>query len=402
MNIARILQHNVIGKLLNHGLVFLVNILVVRLTGAAASGHYFNELYVLNIIVFIFSAGLDYSAVALIARNPSLVKKIHRHLGLMVIFFILVMVAWAFISLPNMNGYFRQPAWAMVLFSTGNLLLVFYQGVLSALKKFNLQNILLGVTNLLFLSYLYWTYLERHEAPVEDIAILYAVLFLIQGTLMFLFSLPASNAQEVHLPRAAFYRSGLLIMASSLLYFIFLRADNFFVQKYSTGVTLGNYVQCGKIGQYFLYFSSIISSTLLPFLSAESAITGYRDWYKLMRPYVFLIILAAVLIALFGHAAFPWLFGSEFKEMNGLMIILLPGYVCLGMLTLINAVYISRGNIRYLFWGDLGGLVLLLLLDLWLVPDGGAYTAAAISSSCYILLFLYLLAGLKRQFTVTS
>ena len=52
------------------------------------------------------------------------------------------------------------------------------------------------------------------------------------------------------------------------------------------------------------------------------------------------------------------------------MIILLPGYVCLGMLTLINAVYISRGNIRYLFWGDLGGLVLLLLLDLWLVPDG--------------------------------
>ena len=89
-----------------------------------------------------------------------------------------------------------------------------------------------------------------------------------------------------------------------------------------------------------------------------------------------------------------WLFGSEFEEMNGLMIILLPGYVCLGMLTLINAVYISRGNIRYLL-GRSGGLVLLLLLDLWLVPDGAPIPLRPSVSSCYILLFLYLLAGLK-------
>ena len=125
MHIARILQHNVIGKLLNHGLVFLVNILVVRLTGAAASGHYFNELYILNIIVFIFSAGLDYSAVSLLARDPSLLKRVHRLMGFVVLFFILVMVCWACISLPKMNAYFKQPAWAIVLFSTGNLLLIF-------------------------------------------------------------------------------------------------------------------------------------------------------------------------------------------------------------------------------------------------------------------------------------
>lgn len=398
MNIAQILQHNLIGKLINHGLVFLVNLFIVRLTSPGESGNYFNELYLLNALAFLFSAGLDYSAVSLISKNPSHQARIHRLLGLVTVIFVLVLTGFVFLLHSPTGHFFQQPALAILLFATGNLLLIFYQGILSALKKFNLQNLLLGISNLVFLGYLLGRYGPSGRAAIEDLALAYGILFFVQGIAMFLVSRKRPGTNDPSLPAAGFYRSGLLIMFSSLLYFVFLRADNFFVEKYCSPVTLGNYVQCGKIGQYFIYFSSIVSSTLLPFLASESAINSYKEWIALMRPYAWWLLIGASLIALTGHTVFPLLFGEAFGEMYGLMVILLPGYLCLGMLTLINAVYISRGNVRVIFWGDLLGLLLVVGFSYWLVPRYGVRAAAMTSSVAYIIVFLFLLSGLRKQF----
>ena len=40
INITTILKHNVIGKLLNHLIVFFINVHIVRLLGASESGFY--------------------------------------------------------------------------------------------------------------------------------------------------------------------------------------------------------------------------------------------------------------------------------------------------------------------------------------------------------------------------
>ena len=120
----------------------------------------------LNIIVFHFRiAGLDYSAVALIARDPSLVKKTVTWASLVI--FVVQDGCLGFISLPKTNVYFRQPAWAHGLFSTGNSVTCFLPGCVIGIEKFNLQNILWISTYWVSLASLYWTYLERHEAPVE-------------------------------------------------------------------------------------------------------------------------------------------------------------------------------------------------------------------------------------------
>jgi O-antigen/teichoic acid export membrane protein len=191
-------------------------------------------------------------------------------------------------------------------------------------------------------------------------------------------------------------------MISSLVYFAFLRVDNFFVEKYENSITLGNYVQCGKIGQYFLYFSSIISSTLLPFISTETVGASYTEWKKMMKPYILLICLVATGIAVTGKYIFPLIFGNDFNEMYYLMLILLPGFVCLGMLTLLNVVYIGKGNIGKIFLGDLTGLILVIGFDSWLVPRYGAFAAAIVSSVAYCMLFLYLLSSFKKQFSLPS
>lgn len=402
INIATILKHNVIGKLLNHVIVFFINIIIVRILGAAGSGVYFNELYLLNFVVFIFSAGLDYAAIALLSQEPQLLPLINRMLFKVVVFFAIILAVYVFFLFPYTNHYFRQPAFAIIFFSIGNLLLIFYQGILSAVKKFNLQNMILVISNIIFLFYLWLSYKPGGTDPFKIIANGYAVLFFVQGILMFLFSYSTQNDAKVSVSWNVFIRSGIYIMISSLVYFAFLRIDNFFVEKYASGKILGNYIQCGKIGQYFLYFSSIISSTLLPFISTETVGASFAEWKKMMKPYIILICLAALGIAATGNYIFPFLFGKDFTEMYSLMMILLPGFVCLGMLTLLNAVYIGKGNIRKIFIGDITGLILVSVFDAWLVPQYGVYAAAIISSIAYCIVFLYLLSSFKKQFSLPS
>jgi O-antigen/teichoic acid export membrane protein len=402
IHIATILKHNVIGKLLNHLVVFFINVLIVRLLGASGSGAYFNELYALNFVVFIFSAGLDYAAIAWLSRDLKYLPVINKILLQVICMFIIFLVSTVLLFPGLAKAYFQQPVLAILFFSTGNLMLIFFQGVLSALKKFNLQNIILGACNLLFLAYLYFFFNPGDTNNLEKIAIAYAALLLIQGIMMFAFSYAKSLDNSIKVNRAAFLRSGIYIMFSSLVYFAFLRVDNFFVEKYAGNITLGNYVQCGKIGQYFLYFSSIISSTILPFISTETVGASYTEWKKMMKPYIILICLAAMFIAATGYYLFPVIFGNDFTEMYPIMLILLPGFVCLGMLTLLNAVYIGKGNIRMIFAGDLMGLILVVVFDFLLVPEYGAIAAAIISSVAYCIVFLFLLAGFKNQFSLPS
>ncbi len=402
INIATILKHNVIGKLLNHVAIFFINIFIVRHLGASESGAYFNELYLLNFIVFVFSAGLDYAAIALLSQEPRLLPTLNKMLFKVVLFFAALLSVYVFFLLPLNNHYFKQPAIAIILFSIGNLLLIFYQGILSALKKFNLQNLVLGISNILFLIYLFVFFKPGEKGTLITIATAYAILYFTQGLLMYFLTYTKNNEISVSVRWNVFIRSGIYIMISSLVYFAFLRVDNFFVEKYENGTTLSNYVQCGKIGQYFLYFSSIISSTLLPFISTETVGASYPEWKKLIKPYIILLCMAAIVIALSGKFLFPFLFGEDFSEMFPFMLILLPGFVCLGMLTLLNAVYIGKGNIRKIFIGDLAGLLLVTGFDIWLVPYYGANAAAIISSIAYCLVFLYLAGSFKKQFLLPA
>ena len=398
INIANILKQNIFGKLLNHGIVFIINIIIVRLLGANISGSYFNELYLVNFIVFIFSAGLDYAAIAWLSREPRLLPVIHRFLLKVVLFFLVVVLLIGFSASNLLTGFFQQPLPALLLFGAGNLLLIFYQGLLSAQKKFNLQNILLGITNLLFLLYLLFFFSADTQELFKKLTISYAALLFVQGVLMTFASWMPLGDRHYKVNWTPFFKHGLFIMLSSLVYFAFLRIDNFFVERYTDPKTLSNYVQCGKIGQYFLYFSSIISSTLLPFISSQEAIYSLSGWKKMMRPYVLLICIGAVFIALLGGFVYPLLFGEEFNQMQQYMLIFLPGFVCLGILTLINAVYLGNGNIKRIFLGDILGLLLVAAMDGLLVPTYGAKAAAMISSGAYCLLFLFLYKDLRKQF----
>lgn len=400
--IADILKHNLVGKMINHGCVFFINVLLVRMLGSSLSGSFFNELYLFNFIAFIASMGLDYAAIRFYGQNHAFLHSINRKLLLVAtistVFFVLIFTGISAFSLSDWVTH----TFAGILFCSGNLLMILYQGVLSARKQFNLQNIILGVTNFVYLFLLYYLYSSGKVLNIGTLAKSYAVLFLVQGICLMAFSFRNEPSVKMEISLRPMIKHGIWIMISSLIYFAFLRADNFFVEKYSTDNSLGSYVQCGKIGQYFLYFSSIISSTILPFIRSEKISVSLAEWKSLMKPYIAILILTTAIVAIAGPWVFPVLFGAGFENMHHLMWIFLPGFFCLGLLTLMNAVYIGNNNIRRIFTGDSIGLLLVLVLDYLLVPKYGAKAAALISSISYVVVFLYLLAGFKKNFIKTA
>ena len=396
MNLSQILKQNIAGKLLNHGIVFLINVVIVRSLETAESGYFFNNLYLINFLAFLFSAGLDYSAIAWISKEPLSAPVIHKKLIEVVLFFTALMLIISFVIIPETRLKLNQYAAAIVLFSSGNLMLILFQGFLSAQKKFNLQNIILGCSNLFFLIYL--LFINKGQISISIISLGYGLLYFIQGVLMIVLSYQKQTSNPLQIEWPAFFKNGVFIMISSLVYFCFLRTDNFFVEKYCSGITLSNYVQCGKVGQYFIYFSSVISSTLLPFLSSEKITSSYQEWKQLIKPYFILIIIGALILISCGKYIYPIVFGKDFSEMANYMIILLPGFVCLGLLTLVNAVYLSKGNVKQIFKGDLIGFFIVLIADTFLVPQYGVYAAAIVSSISYIIVFLYLWKDVRKQF----
>lgn len=399
--LAVILKHNLVGKMINHGCVFFINVLIVRMLGSNLSGIFFNELYLFNFIAFFASLGLDYAAIRFFGENPEFLYSINRKLGI-----ITAISAFGFFLIFGISSFLSvkwiSMPWVGIIFCTGNLLMILFQGVLSARKQFNLQNIILGITNAGFLAFISIIYLAHKPAGVNQLGIWYAFLFLFQGICMMYFSFRNTPFSSNSISLKPMIKHGIWIMCSSLIYFAFLRVDNFFVEQYSLDDSLGSYVQCGKIGQYFLYFTSIISSTILPFIHAERLAVSLKDWQKLMKPYVVFLLAIALGIAISGPWIFPALFGPGFEKMHQLMWIFLPGFFCLGLVTLMNAVYIGNNRVKRILYGDIIGLCLVLLFDSLLVPKYGAEAAALISSISYILVFLYLLAGFKSNFLKTQ
>lgn len=401
MNVSTHLRQNLLGKGLNHLLLFLINVSIVRILGAQKSGFFFNEIYIINLIVLIGSFGLDIGATRWISKNNSYFNSIQSIFFKSVIVFPVGLLVFYFFLAPVFQFQLILPFSTMLLFGLGNLLISLYQGLLMGLKRYSILNLILIITNLIFLFFLYCLNRLKPEALLFWVGFSYSILLTLQGVLCLIISQRYKPLQpiEVHKKKFIVYSSTALL--SSAVYYCFLKADNFFVAKYYDSVSLSNYVQCGKIGQYFIYFSSAVNAVLIPALSTGGK-NIIKKWMKFILPYMIVMVFAALILLFFGNYLYVFLFGKSFSMMYSLMLFFLPGFFCLGVLTLLNAVFIARGKIIKMLIGDLIGLLLLIILDIFLVPNFGIQTAALCSSICYASVMFYLMFEIKKQFKNTN
>jgi O-antigen/teichoic acid export membrane protein len=392
------IRYNLLLKGLNHGLVFLINILLVRALGASVSGIFFNDLYCLSALAFLGSLGLDYTVIASIASSPNSfsfwVKKIGQFA-----FLILPILFGLIFSLVHFKIITSQHLTVAVIFTFGQLLSILFQGLMSAIKAFKIQNYILLSTNLLLLFYLVLITYNINQIQISSLYLALAITIFSQGIAIGLAAFLVKKTKEKPSNSELFngLKHGVVVMISTVIYFFFIRVDGFFVEQITDPKSLSIYVQCGKVGQYLLLFASLVSSSFIPFISEENEYHPKKDWQKIISPYFYILFLMALLIFFTGKWVFPWLFGSDFNDMYKLMNILLPGYLALGCLTLLNAFYIGKKMIRRMLIGDVLGLSLILSLNILLYSFKNVEWIATASSFSYFLLFLFMGIGIRKR-----
>jgi O-antigen/teichoic acid export membrane protein len=392
------IRNNLILKIMNHGLVFLINVLMVRLLGGAQSGWIINQLYWLTSLSFLCSLGLDYAAIQAISTHPDSYKKWFSILcvsSLLTIPFIFLLIS----ILSNVTSLKIQSNQFALLFTSGQTILLLFQGLLNSVKRFMAQNAVLLSTNFILCLCFFYFFFTQKPVSINLIFTLFSVNIFLQGLIMAAIALPKKKL-NFQLPDGNDKKAvmhGFKIMLSTLVYFFFIRTDHFFAEKYADPISFGNYVQCGKIGQYFLLFASMISVTLLPFISDHKQMSQRNSWFSVLRPYVIIMVAIAFCILIAGKFLFPLLFGEAFIDMHQIMNILLPGYLALGFLTLLNAFYIGKGMLKRMLIGDICGLIVVLILNLTFSRKGNIYIVSMISTSCYIALFLFMFYGMKKR-----
>lgn len=380
-------------------LVFCIQWMLVRWLQADQSGFFFNDLYRVLFLCFLLSAGLDYSAIAWITGKGGNTRRIISHLVWVGIIGSLLLWGIIWFAFPLFNVQLNTSRIVLLLFGIGNLFQMLFLGVLTANQRFQSINRILNGTVALFLIGLLMCAYLVDKPKVGYLLTAYGALCVLQATILLFVSFQGpygNNDQPINW--FSFYRYGLGIMAGALIFFCFIRVDHFFVERFCTATELGNYVQCGKIGQYYLHAGSLISSSLLPFLSKNQQAWTFDQWFKEVRWYMTWMAVGTILLMLVGSFLYPWFFGNGFEQMHLYMMWLLPGYLCLGLVTIMNAVFLANGKIATLFWSDLAGLLLVVVFDWLVVPNYGAIGAAIVHAAVYFLLFLFFIISIRKQF----
>ncbi len=429
MQFTKALQHTIGWKALNTILIFLINLLLVRILGVTASGHFFYSITLLSFITLIISwsmeSGITYYGSNYLDNIPSITIFILPWL------LVQALITWGVLYWIPVHVS-RQLSWLYVI---SNLVIIYFSALYYATKSFVSINVIICVVNSIVLGGLVWVYTKygsdekkMFESVKERLAknpsvSIHAIVegmdsasfyfakfvyfggFLLQGLALaivyFIKSRPKFTVtlfNPMLIKKMLIYSSVALI--SNIIFFLVTRIDYFFVEKYCSEIALSNYVQVSKLGQLLVLLPTIIAGVVFPYSSGVEDETYIVRLQALCRIIGLFFLSVVVVIVISGYWIFPWLFGYGFSAMYTAMLIYLPGFYFLSVVTLLAAYIAGRAMLIKNLLASAIALIFVIAGDILLIPLWGINAAAAVSSLSYFLCMLYLLWIFKHHFAV--
>ena len=400
MQFTKALQHTIVWKALNTILIFLVNLLLVRIMGADSSGEFFYTIAALSFFILVLSCSIESGITWHGSNNPANIVS----LSLYILPWLLLQafISWWLLRFINVKGqYFLS--W---LFVITNLIIVYFSALYFAKKWFLSLNLCVFIVNAMVLLALGWIYFYvKEEGQIDRFnwaSGIYFGGFLLQAViLMILFFTRSGFKQNASvnrkkLLRKVFIYSGIAFV-SNVLFFLVTRIDYYFVQKFCDDIALSNYVQVSKLGQLLILLPSMIATVLFPYSSAPENTNYLQTLQAVCRMITALFIPVALFFIVLGHWLFPWLFGAGFNEMYPAFNWYLPGFYALSLVTLLAAYLAGRAMLIVNLVASFITLIVVIAGDLLLIPLYGINAAAAVSSGAYLLCLAYLLGIYKNK-----
>ena len=385
--------------MLNTLLVFFINLILVRLLGVAASGSFFYDITVLSFMILVLSWCLESGITYYASRDNNLIAPI-----LIFILPLLMMQGLAGAVLLRytpltINSYFA------LLFIVSNLSIIYFSAFFYAKKWFvSLNMIACSINFVTTLILFYWWIAKPAIASHQNKFVLtYIVSLAVQAfllVLVILFSTPQKKESFVTIAPVAknVFTYSSVAFISNVLFFLVIKIDYFFVQKYCSNIALGNYVQVSKFGQLLILVPSIIGSIVFPYSAGNNSAMPVSKVQQLCRTITLIYIPVTLTIVLTAYWILPWIFGEGFNLMYTSLLLYLPGFFSLSIITVLAANLAGKKMLNANLLASLIALIVVVIGDVLLIPIAGINAAAAVSSVAYIVCGIYLLWFYKKKF----
>ena len=209
----------------------------------------------------------------------------------------------------------------------------------------------------------------------------------------------ASPRRSARFLRSAF-RLGLRAYPLLVLPFLLIKSDILLLRWMRGAMETGVYSIASQLVDVALILPSTVAA-----LSLASVIRSERptsELLRVLRPAAQLVMALALAMLVAGHVGIVVVFGRPFEAAYPALVLLLPGFVCMALQSLVSQYFAARGFPLFmtLYW--LVGFAANLTLNLLLIPRFGMLAAAASSSVSYALVFGLMWRRFRRERAVET
>ena len=195
---------------------------------------------------------------------------------------------------------------------------------------------------------------------------------------------------------AQMIRYGIKFHISILAAAIIFRADLLIVNHFRGSTEAGVYSIATQFGMLLMLLPGVIATLLFPRVTAEQDQQG--ETTALVTRYTAFVTFLSCLAAVPFSFLLPLIYGAEFKEASGLLLILLPGVYLVGLESVMVQHFNALGLPRIIpFYWIVTLIINVVLVFLW-VPRMGAQGAAVASTLSYALIFSFV----TREFLAST
>jgi O-antigen/teichoic acid export membrane protein len=400
MGFSKLLYHSFKWRIIYYFTFFLVNIFIARYYQASISGWFNFVINYFTLFILITGFSLDSAVGYFVSKEKVAPSQIGLFILLWSVIAGLAGIPAAIIVADELT---LQPASliaAAIIYIAGFVLSILNQAVFYAKHNFIFPNLVPVVINILLLLILLFSYLLNYNIDIISFLHVYAILFFLQGFILWLRlnKLYKIIFQIDFILIKKFLKYSLLVFIGNFIFFLVYRIDYWFVNKYCSDLLLGNYIQVSKIGQMFMIIPASIASVIFV---ASKDVNIISKISLLTRVLFTSFILILGILVLSGNWLFTLVFGNSFNQMYNSFLFLVPGILCLAVVTLYGAYFASVNLVKFNLIGAVIVLIIIIIGNYYLVPLYDIRGAAFVSSTGYFFYMAYQIFIFKKLNYIT-
>jgi O-antigen/teichoic acid export membrane protein len=390
MQLRQLIYTNILWRGINMCSVFMLNLLISNVYGAANYGSLFYYVNALAFIVLLASFSLD-ASFTFYNSKPHSNTNGFTNLALLWSMGGAVVAAIVVLGYNKIvNAHFSVAH--SFMYVGGMLLLTFFTALFNAKHHYVTQNLTIAIVNsglaisLFFLKDDFNGFVKIFFITVLLQGIAMAVSYMLQYVKRA--SLFIINKIEF----TALLQYAAIAFLGNVVFFLMYRVDYWFVDYFvKDKLLLGNYIQVSKVGQLFFIIPSIVASTVFAVTAEGKKENMQHKIIKLSKILFIGTLLLCLPLVFWGKYIFPFAFGETFTHMYRPFLLLLPGILFLATQSPISAYNGGMGKLKYNLIATIVALFLIVIGDIIFIPIWGISGAAAVCSVAYCICTIFLI-----------